>query len=62
MIVLVETVQIGALLVDISLIKPVAQSSSTFLASLVSIKQGYGQPRKYLEQVNVSALSNIYFL
>ena len=34
---------------DISLIELAAKSPSTTLASLTSIKQGHGRPRKYLE-------------
>ena len=51
-VLLAETPQIEA---------PTAKSSSAPLASLASVKQSRGQPRKYSEQANIIAQSDIYF-
>ena len=44
---------------DIIPIKSVAKLPLATLASLALVKQGHGQLRKYLDQTNISALSDI---
>ena len=57
-----KTSQIETSLTDITPIEPVAKSPSATLTFLALVKQGHRQPRKYLEQANIAAPSDIYFL
>ena len=57
-----ETPQTKAPPADVTSIEPAAKSLSVTLASLASTKRGRGRPRKYPEQVNITAPSNICFL
>ena len=56
-----ETFQTKISLADITSIEPTTKSPSATLASLVLVKQGLGRPRKYPEQANIAAPSDIYF-
>ena len=57
-----ETPQTETSPADITPIEPAAKSPSATLASLALVKRGRGQPRKYLEQANIAAPSDICFL